>query len=87
MCAKLLDMRLRWTGKGINTKAFDKNGKCIIECDKRYYRPTEVDALLGDSSKAKKLLKWKPKISFEKLVKEMLDYDYKTLKNTYGEKK
>ena len=87
ICAKLLDIKLRWTGKGINTKAFDKNGKCIIECDKRYYRPTEVDALLGDSSKAKKLLKWKPKISFEKLVKEMLDYDYKTLKNTYGEKK
>ena len=87
MCAKLLDIKLRWTGRGINTKAFDKNSKCIIACDKRYYRPTEVDTLLGDSSKAKKLLKWKPKISFEKLVKEMLDYDYKTLKNTYGEKK
>ena len=87
MCAKLLDMRLRWTGKGINTKAFDKNGKCIIECDKRYYRPTEVDTLLGDSSKAKRLLKWKPKISFENLVKEMLNHDFKTLKNIYSEKK
>ena len=87
ICAKLLDIKLRWTGKGINTKAFDKNGKCIIECDKRYYRPTEVDTLLGDSSKAKRLLKWKPKISFENLVKEMLDYDYKTLKKIYSEKK
>ena len=87
MCAKLLDIKLRWVGKGINTKAFDKNGKCIIECDKRYYRPTEVDTLLGDSSKAKRLLKWKPKISFENLVKEMLDYDYKTLKKIYSEKK
>jgi GDPmannose 4,6-dehydratase len=86
MCAKLLDIKLRWTGSGINTKAFDKDGKCIIECDKRYYRPTEVDTLLGDSTKAKKLLKWKPKISFENLVKEMLDYDYKTLKNIYSEK-
>jgi len=87
MCAKLLDIKLRWVGKGINTKAFDKNGKCIIECDKRYYRPTEVETLLGDSSKAKRLLKWKPKISFENLVKEMLDYDYKTLKKIYSEKK
>jgi GDPmannose 4,6-dehydratase len=86
MCAKLLDIKLRWTGSGINTKAFDKDGKCIIECDKRYYRPTEVDTVLGDSTKAKKLLKWKPKISFENLVKEMLDYDYKTLKNIYSEK-
>jgi GDPmannose 4,6-dehydratase len=87
MCAKLLDMKLRWTGTGLTTKAFDKNGKCIIECDKRYYRPTEVDTLLGDSGKAKKLLKWKPKISFENLVKEMLENDYKTLKNISSDKK
>jgi GDPmannose 4,6-dehydratase len=86
MCAKLLDMKLRWTGKGIKTRAFDEKGKCIIECNKKYYRPTEVDKLLGDSTKAKKLLKWKPKISFENLVKEMLDHDYKTLKNIYSEK-
>jgi GDPmannose 4,6-dehydratase len=87
MCAKLLDMKLRWTGTGLATKAFDKNGKCIIECDKRYYRPTEVDTLLGDSSKAKKLLKWKPKISFENLVKEMLENDYKSLKSISSDKK
>ena len=87
MCANLLDIKLRWTGKGINTKAFDNNGKCIIQCDKRYYRPTEVETLLGDSSKAKKLLKWKPKISFKNLVKEMVESDYKNLQNISSEKK
>jgi GDPmannose 4,6-dehydratase len=87
VCAELLGIKLKWVGKGINMKAFDQNGKCIIECDKRYYRPTEVETLLGDSSKAKKLLKWKPKISFKKLVKEMIDSDFKNLKETYSEKK
>jgi GDPmannose 4,6-dehydratase len=87
MCAKLLDIKLKWTGKGINSKAFDQNGNCIIECDKRYYRPTEVDILLGDSTKAKKLLKWKPKISFKNLVKEMVESDYKNLQNISSEKK
>ena len=80
-------MKLKWTGKGINMKAFDPNGKCIIECDKRYYRPTEVETLLGDPSKAKKLLKWKPKISFKDLVKEMVESDFQNLKETYSEKK
>ena len=64
---------------GVNTKGFDKNGNCIIECNKRYFRPTEVDLLLGDASKAKKKLKWKPKISFNELVKEMVEYDLKIL--------
>ena len=87
MCAKLLDIKLKWTGKGVNSKAFDQNGNCIIECDKRYYRPTEVDILLGDSTKAKKLLKWKPKISFKELAKEMVESDFQNLKNTLREKK
>ena len=80
MCAKYLNIKLKWTGNGIDTKAFDKNGICIISCSKKYYRPTEVDTLLGNSSKAKKKLKWKPKISFQNLVKEMIDYDYNKLK-------
>ena len=87
MCAELLNIKLKWTGKGINSKAFDQNGKCIIECDKRYYRPTEVDRLLGDSSKAKRLLNWKPKISFKDLVREMVESDLNDLKNNYSEKK
>ena len=86
-CAKYLGIKLRWSGKGINTKAYDQNGKCIIACSKKYYRPTEVDVLLGNSSKAKRILKWKPKISFQSLVKEMIDYDYNNLKKNYSAKK
>ena len=87
LCAKFLNMQLKWKGKGIKSKAYDINGKCIIECDKKYYRPTEVETLLGNSSKAKKILKWKPKINFNKLVEEMVMYDYNNLKKTYGKKK
>ena len=87
MCAKYLDIKLIWKGDGINTKAFDKNGRCIIACSKKYYRPAEVDTLLGNSKKAKKILKWKPKITFKNLVKEMVDYDYNYIKNNYSAKK
>jgi len=87
LCAKHLDIKLIWRGSGINTKAFDQNGKCIIACSKKYYRPAEVDTLLGNSKKAKKILKWKPKITFKLLVKEMVDYDYNNLKNNYSAKK
>jgi GDPmannose 4,6-dehydratase len=80
MCAKYLNIKLKWKGNGIDTKAFDENGNCIIACSKKYYRPAEVDTLLGDFSKAKKKLKWKPKISFQNLVKEMIDSDYNNLK-------
>ena len=75
----ILDIKIMWKGKGIKTKGYDSNGKCIIECHKRYFRPTEVDSLLGDASKAKKVLKWKPKISFDSLVKEMVASDLKEL--------
>ena len=64
LSAKYLGIKLTWKGKGIKTRAFDQNGNCIIECSKKYYRPTEVDKLLGNATKAKKLLKWKPKITF-----------------------
>ena len=87
MCAKYLGIKLKWTGKGINTRGFDDNGNCIIACSRKYYRPTEVDTLLGDPTKAKKLLKWKPKISFQSLVKEMIDHDYNNLKKNYSAKK
>tara|TARA_X000000950_G_scaffold287418_1_gene399603 strand:- start:2258 stop:3286 length:1029 start_codon:yes stop_codon:yes gene_type:complete len=76
---KILEIKVKWKGKGINTKAFDKNGKCIIECNKKYFRPTEVDKLLGDPSKAIKDLKWKPKVGFNHLVSEMIDSDLKKL--------
>ena len=87
MCAKILDIKLNWKGKGIHTKAYDDKGKCIIECSKKYYRPTEVDTLLGDYTKAKRVLRWKPKITFEKLVREMIEYDYNNIKENYSVKK
>ena len=68
-------------GKGIKTKCYDHNGNCIIECDKKYFRPLEVDTLLGDSRKARKELKWKPKINLRLLVKEMINSELKSLSN------
>ena len=76
LTAKNLDMKIKWKGKNENEIGIYEN-KEIIKVDKSYYRPTEVDSLLGDASKAKKKLKWKPKISFEQLVKEMIESDLK----------
>ena len=78
---KELNIKFKWRGKGIKEKCFDENGKCIVACDKEYFRPLEVDTLLGDSSKAKRELKWKPKTSIEMLVKEMVSFDLKKLIN------
>ena len=72
-----LKIKYFWKGKGINSKCFDKEGNCIVECDKAYYRPLEVDTLLGNSNKAKRDLKWKPKTSIKMLVKEMVDFEFK----------
>ena len=75
--AKNLGMNIKWVGKGINEKGIDKKtGKTIVKVGKRYFRPTEVDTLLGDARKAKKILKWKPKITFNQMVKEMVESDY-----------
>ncbi len=68
-----LNFNYYWKGKGIKTKCFDDKGNCIVECDKAYYRPLEVDTLLGDSRKARKELNWKPKYKIKDLVKEMVD--------------
>ena len=67
-----LNIKHKWTGKGINTKCYDDSGNCIVECDKKYFRPLEVDTLLGDSRKAKRELNWKPKYKIQDLVKEMV---------------
>ena len=74
LAAKNLDMKIEWKGK--NEKGVFNNQE-IIKIDTGYYRPTEVDTLLGDPSKAKKKLGWQPKISFEELVKEMVESDLK----------
>ena len=77
LAAKYLDIKLKWSGKGIKEVGIDsRTNKKIIIVDSAYFRPTEVKSLLGDSSKAKKELKWKAKTSFEEMVKEMTITDY-----------
>jgi len=76
-----LKIKFTWKGKGINEKCFDEFGNCIVACDKEYFRPLEVDTLLGDSRKARKELNWKPKTSIKELVREMVDYDFKKIAN------
>jgi GDPmannose 4,6-dehydratase len=73
--AKAIDLNISWKGSGPNEKGYSDDGKCIISVDARYYRPTEVETLLGDASLAKKELGWEPKISFEELVSEMANHD------------
>ena len=76
---KELNIKYHWKGRGINEKCYDDKGNCIIECDKEYFRPLEVDTLLGNSSKARKELNWKPKYNINKLVKEMLTTELQNL--------
>jgi GDPmannose 4,6-dehydratase len=76
MAAKELDIKLEWIGSGVNETGIDSStGNVIIRVDPRYFRPTEVETLLGDSTKARDKLGWEPKISFHELVKEMVAYD------------
>lgn len=70
-----LGISLRWTGEGINEKGHDASGRCIVAVDPRYFRPTEVETLLGDASKARLKLGWTPKIGFGELVNEMVRQD------------
>ena len=80
--AKKLQINLKWIGKGKNEKAVNLNTKkTIIEIDKKYFRPLDVNTLLGDSRKASKILKWKPKINIEKLIEDMIAFEEKNLLN------
>jgi GDPmannose 4,6-dehydratase len=72
--AKELSIFIQWKGKGINEKGY-WNNKCIIEIDKEYFRPTEVNSLKGDSSKARKVLGWKPNTNIKSLIKEMIEFE------------
>ena len=76
-----LGIKYYWKGLGIKTKCFDMNGRCIVQCDKEYFRPLEVDTLLGDPTKARKELNWKPKINIKILVKEMVNSEILKLGN------
>jgi GDPmannose 4,6-dehydratase len=73
--ATRLGMVLRWEGQGIEEHAIDENGKVVIAIDARYYRPAEVETLLGDASRAKEKLGWEPKTSFDELVNDMVGAD------------
>jgi len=80
LASKKLDMEIEWSGKGLEEVGSFK-GNEIIKVEPRYFRPTEVETLLGDSSKAKEKLNWSPKITFEQLVNDMVDEDLKIAKN------
>ena len=75
--AAALDMRIQWEGKGIDERGYDERGRCIVAVDARYFRPTEVDTLLGDAEKARRQLGWQPQVRFEELVREMAEADFK----------
>ncbi len=80
LVTKHLKIKLKWKGVGIKEKAYDENKRCIIACSKKYFRPTEVDSLLGDSKKASKILNWKPKYDIHMLIKEIIEEEFKKLK-------
>jgi GDPmannose 4,6-dehydratase len=75
--AKELDITIKWQGSGVGEKGYWQD-KCIIQVDERYFRPTEVETLLGDPTKAKQKLGWEPRITFQELVSEMVREDYRS---------
>ena len=84
IAAKELNIKLKWDGRGVDEIGVDINtGKTIVRVDSRYFRPTEVETLLGDSTKARDQLGWTPKISFEELVKEMAFNDLEEAEKDY----
>ena len=76
--AKELGMSIKWSGKGVDEVGTDRTGKVIVRVDPRYFRPTEVETLLGDPRKAKEKLGWEPKTTFAELVSEMVREDLKS---------
>ena len=77
-----VDIDLVWTGKGLEEKGIDRNsGKVLIEVSSSFFRPAEVDLLVGDATKAKRMLGWYPKTSFEELVNLMVDAELEQLNN------
>ena len=78
VAARKLELKLTWSGKGVEEKALDDRGKPVVAVDPHYFRPAEVDTLLGDASKAKAKLGWSARVSFEQLVDEMALEDLKS---------
>jgi GDPmannose 4,6-dehydratase len=73
--SKEIGLAISWEGEGLSERGYDDKGKCLVAVDPRYFRPTEVESLLGDASKAKEKLGWIPKITFKELVAEMMSAD------------
>ncbi len=80
IAAAELDLKLTWTGNGVEEKAMDESGQVIVAVDPRYFRPAEVETLLGDATHARHRLGWKPRIGFEELVREMVQTDLQEAK-------
>jgi GDPmannose 4,6-dehydratase len=78
LSASFLDIKITWQGAGAEETGVDQNGNVVVAIDPRYYRPTEVETLLGDASKARRELGWKPRTSFRELVREMVEEDLKS---------
>lgn len=78
MAAMELGMQITWQGDGSEEKGMDENGRVIVQVDPQYFRPTEVETLLGDATKARTKLGWQPKVTFPELVKEMVREDLKS---------
>jgi len=75
--AKIINIDIEWRDSGENEKGYDKDGNCIVAIDPAYYRPTEVEELLGDANKARQKLGWVPKIKFHEMVSEIINSDLK----------
>src|SRR5262249_46571649 len=78
--AQELEMTVRWVGAGVDEKGIDSSGRCIVAVDPKLFRPTEVDMLLGDASKAQRSLGWRPKTSFAQLGSEMVREDVRQVR-------
>jgi GDPmannose 4,6-dehydratase len=79
VAAKELGIKIIWKGKGLKEKGYDQNNKVIVECDKNYLRPLEVNTLLGDARKARSKLKWKPNYNLKQLIQEMIEEEIKII--------
>jgi GDPmannose 4,6-dehydratase len=79
--AKNIDVEITWKGKNAEEKGYDNAGNCIVEVDPRYYRPTEVESLLGDPCKAKEKLGWTPVTSLNEMINEMMQKDMQLVEN------
>ena len=79
LVAKEINLTIKWKGRGLNEKAYDSKNNCIIECSKKYLRPAEVDALKGNFSKARRVLKWKPEHDLKSLIKDMISYELNSI--------